>query len=262
MDIHKKHLAFIIIAIFFSIHFFLTCNLSAESKIPEVRHSLEPLNLSRPPSTKELMSAGQLGGQLYPTADEDSNINKRNLINLSFGTAIQEWNKHNYKEAINLFKKHIEDFPDSPWVSEARLHIGCDAKYNGRYTEAETIFKWIIENNKGKSHEGAKRLAAKARVRLGVLKVLQNNLKEAVEVFAVLKGESPSWRDRTYASHWIQRISLYKAQSLAMLKCGTEALAYLMEKEGKKVEAREVAEIAPGTDSGHSIFNLINIASS
>jgi hypothetical protein len=76
-------------------------------------------------------------------------------------------------------------------------------------------------------------------LRLGVLKVLQNNFDEATKTFADLKKESLDWRERTYASHWIQRISRYKSDKLAMLNCGSEALAYLMEKNGKKVEAWE-----------------------
>lgn len=286
MDIKKKgksgraFLAFFIIFILL----FVSSNSFAESNLSGAKHSVKPLDLSRPPSVEELMAAGQLGGQLYPTADigsigirisgsqyptstpmfisSDTGITQSEAINLSFGQAIQEWNKHNYRNAVTLLREHIKEFPESPWVSEARLHIGCDAKYNGRYTEAEDQFKWIIDNNRGKSHEGAKRLVSKAMLRLGVLKVLQNNLNNATEIFSVLKKESLDWRERTYASHWIQRISRYKSQKTAMLKCGTEALAYLMEKEGKKVEAHEIATIAPDNESGHSISDLVDIASS
>jgi hypothetical protein len=41
------------------------------------------------------------------------NIEREMLVNLSFGQAIQEWNKHNYKEAVNLFWKHVEDYPET-----------------------------------------------------------------------------------------------------------------------------------------------------
>ncbi len=252
-------LAIIIAAVIIGFHFLLVPSSSAEQKIPTVRPSVTPLDLLNPPSTEDLMAAGQLGGLLYPTNDED--IRNKDLVNLSFGMAIEEWNRHNYREAIRLFKKHIEDFPSSPWLSEARLHMGCDAKYHGRYTEAEAHFKWVIENNEGKSHEGALRLRTKAMQRLGILGVLQNNLDAATEIFANLKKESLDWRERTYASHWIQRISRYKSNKEAMLKCGTEALAYLLEEEGKPIGAREVAKIAPDTDYGHSISDLADIAS-
>jgi len=37
------------------------------SVIPKVHLSLRPLDLTRPPTDEEIMAAGQLGGQLYPT---------------------------------------------------------------------------------------------------------------------------------------------------------------------------------------------------
>ena len=112
---NKIKLAVITVALLFGIHIPFIFEASAQSMVPKVRHSLTPLDLSRPPATEELMAAGQLGGQLYPTDDGD--INKKDMFNLSFGNAIQEWNRHNYKEAVGLFSKHIQDFPDSPWVS-------------------------------------------------------------------------------------------------------------------------------------------------
>ncbi|MBI4847383.1 MAG: hypothetical protein HY808_02220 [Nitrospirae bacterium] len=228
------------------------------------------------------MAAGQLGGQLYPTDDIQldeggllqstmaangnavavkEKLARNKTINLSFGQAIQEWNKHNYKEAIKMFKKHVQDYPDSPWASEAVLHTGCDATYNGRYTEAEESFNWILNQNKGKDHEGAKLLMNKAKSRLGILKVYQNNFKEAKRIFSELKKESIDWRDRTYASHWIQRLSRYTSNQLAMLNCGTQALAYLLEKDGKKAEARKVVEMLPESFQGHRIKDLSHIAS-
>ncbi len=257
--------------------------------MPKVRHSVKPLDLSRPPTTEELMAAGQLGGELYPTEDidvkdtpspssppvkggeikplagegassKDKIIHNRE-INLSFGHAIQEWNKHNYKEAVKMFRKHVQDYPDSPWASEADLHVGCDASYSGRYTEAEGMFTKIIKENKDRTHEGAKMLLNKARQRLANLKTLQGNFNEAMNLFAELKKESPDWRHRTYASHWIQRISQLKSNELALLNCGTEALAHLLRKDGRESEAREIMDILPSTLKGHSIKDLKSLTS-
>ncbi|MBI5101368.1 MAG: hypothetical protein HZB33_05990 [Nitrospirae bacterium] len=205
------------------------------------------------------MASGQLGGPLYPTQDVQ-NKEKEQTFNLSFGQAIQEWNKHNYKGAVGLFKNHMDGHSDSPWISEAVLHMGCEANYNGRFSEAETHFNWIIQHNKDFPHEGARRLTGKAMLRLGVLKVAQNNPDAALDIFTELKEKSLDWRERTYASHWIQRISRDKTQGLARLRCGTEALAYLFEKEGRKVEAREIAQIIPETEKGHSISDIVRIA--
>ncbi len=91
------------------------------------------------------MAAGQLGGQLYPTAEipkvaqalrgvsnleglsaeeVKKQLSRGQRFNLSFGMAIQAWNKHEYKKAAGLLKKHVEEYSDSPWASEAVLHVG------------------------------------------------------------------------------------------------------------------------------------------
>ena len=234
--------------------------IDSDLKIPKVPLSVKPLDLTRIPTAEEIMAAGQLGGQLHPT-HEIGDKDREKKINLSFGDAIQSWNKHEYKKAIELFKNHAQEYPDSPWASEAVLHIGCDAYYNGRHTEAEDSFNWILQRNKDKSYEGTKILMNKARSRLAILKVYQNNFKEAAEHFATLRKEGSDWRDRTYASAWIQRLSLFNAKKVAMLNCGTRALAYLLERNGKEAEARRVMELLPETTKGHSIRSLSDIAS-
>ncbi len=205
----------------------------AAPEFSKIRPSVKPLDLSRPPLQKEIVAAGQLGGVLYPTHEMQDRAREQS-VNLSFGHAIQEWNKHEYGKAVKMFRKHVEEYPDSPWASEAVLHIGCDSRYNGRYTEAEESFQWILDQNKGKETEGARALRSKANLRLGVLSVFQNNFSRATEIFSDLKRDSDDWRHRTYASHWIQRLSRYTANERAMLTCGTQALAYLLENEGKE----------------------------
>lgn len=227
--------------------------------VQKVQPSLTALNLRSAPTNEELMAAGQLGGQLYPTY-VISDAEREKEINLSFGNAIQEWNKHNYKESVILFKKHIEDYPDSPWVSESILHIGCYCQYHGRYTEAEGHFDWIIKTNSAKNEEGARRLYGKALLRLGMLRILQSDFDAAVEIFAKLKKESLDWRERTYASQWIQKASVFKSEGLSKLKCGSDALAYLVEKEGERDKAMAISNILPSDEKGQSISDILGIA--
>lgn len=231
------------------------------SSIPAVQQSLLPLDLSRPPSNEEIMAAGQLGGQLYPThIIEDA---KREAeVNLSFGKAIQEWNKHEYKLAVKLFNEHVSQYPDSPWVAEAQLHMGCDAQYTGRYSEADKLFSTIIDTYSKNESDGPQKMVNKAQLRMGVLKTFQNNLPEAEKQFTTLMQQSDNWRDKTYASHWLQRLSNYNSNKLAMLNCGTLALAHLLDKDGKEVLARSVREIIPTSMSGHSLEDIREIASS
>jgi tetratricopeptide (TPR) repeat protein len=219
---------------------------------------VKPLDLSRAPTTDELMAAGQLGGALFPTR-ELGDKRRDEAARWDFGRAIEEWNKHEYPKAVEMFRKHIKDFPDSPWAAEAELHIGCDATYNGRYTEADTIFRKLIADHQGKDHEGAKMLLGKARQRLALLKVEQNNLEEAGALFTALL-ESPDWRHRTYASHWIQRLSRYAAAKQALLSCGVDALAYALEKEGRHAAAQQVRTNVPSTMRGHTLADLVKLA--
>ncbi|MBU4231143.1 MAG: cysteine peptidase family C39 domain-containing protein [Desulfobacterales bacterium] len=205
------------------------------------------------------MAAGQLGGQLYPTYDLTPPIISQE-VNLSFGIAIQAWNRHEYQVAVAKFKRHMAQYPDSPWVSEALLHIGCDAIYHGRYNEAGNCFSQILEVNNSSPHPGAQMLAIKARLRLANLKSLQGNFREALNHLSVVKQSSPDWRDRTYAAHWIQRLSRERHQEQAMLNCGVQALAHLLKKKGKEAAAKKVLSLAPESRQGHSMQNLKTIA--
>jgi RHS repeat-associated protein len=222
--------------------------------------TVQPLNLERPPTTTELMSAGQLGGPLFPTSEPVDKARYR-AERWEFGRAIEEWNKHEYVRAVRMFRRFLADFPESPWAAEASLHIGCDATYNGRYSEAGAIFNELIGGNRALSHPGAKMMAAKARQRLALLKVEENDLPAAGLLFQELLRESPDWRHRTYASHWIQRLSRFTAAQQALLSCGAEALAYLLEKEGRAAAAAEARTNVPATMRGHTLSDLVDLAS-
>src|SRR5690606_39050293 len=72
-------------------------------------------------------------------------VERLEKINLDFGGAIQLWNKHQFRQAAKLFERHVKQYPDSPWAGEALLHLGCDAKYNGRFSEAQSRYRRILE---------------------------------------------------------------------------------------------------------------------
>jgi RHS repeat-associated protein len=217
--------------------------------------TVKPLDLSHPPSTDEIMAAGQLGGALYPTHDEP--VGKTgDAMNHSFGTAMEKWNRHEYREAAKLLKKHVKDHPKSPWVAEAVLHLGCDAQYNGRYVEAQKHFERILKDHQGKSHPGAKVLVDKAKLRMGVLKAFQNNLPEAQGLFADLYRNAGDWRERTYAGHWIQRLGKMKRNATVAQNCGNQALAALLERDGRMKEAATALAANAPTDKGHSVRDM------
>ena len=225
----------------------------------DVPLSVRPLDLTRSPTTPELMAAGQLGGPLHPTRELRDKARERR-INLEFGEAIQAWNDHAYPRAVKLFRQHIERFPDSPWAAEAKLHIGCDAQYQGRYHEARAVYEGLISEHKGSAYPGARMIANKARLRLGGLEVLQYDFAAATEQFRILKAESPDWRHRTYAAHWIQRLARYRGNESALLTCGTQALAHVLEVQGKGVSARALRGEIRGAKNGQSIAELVRLA--
>ncbi|MCI5159089.1 MAG: hypothetical protein D3906_11780, partial [Candidatus Electrothrix sp. AUS1_2] len=149
---------------------------------------------------------------------------------------------------------------DSPWAAESALHIGCDARYSGRYTEATERFNWIVDKYKDNPQEGAKRLVSKAKLRLANVKVLQNNFPEAKTYFRDLIRESDDWRSRTYGSHWLQRLSRMGKDKLALLNCGMQALAVLLEQDSRKEEADAVRQMRASSLRGQSLEKLQSIA--
>jgi RHS repeat-associated protein len=220
---------------------------------------VKPLDLARPPTTEELSAAGQLGGPLHAThALRDARREARS--NHAFAKAIQAWNNHDYARGAKLFAEHVAKDPESPWASEAVLHTGCFAHYQGRYADAEHSFQWIMARNAGKEHPGARALVNKARLRLGLVRVSQDRFEDARDLFRQLREEGHDWRHRTYASHWIQRLNRYDRDRLALRTCGTRALAYLLEKRGKVDAAREVANLSPESLDGNSMETLAAIA--
>jgi len=221
--------------------------------------SVKGLDLSRAPTARELSAAGQLGGPLFATHELEDKA-RDEAARWAFGRAIEAWNRHEYPKAVNLFRNYLAEYPDSPWAGEAELHIGCDASYNGRASEAQAIFDRLIAKYQGQAHPGAQMLVNKARQRLASLMVERNDLDQARLEFRALRQESPDWRQRTYASHWLQRIAGFAAAGKALANCGAEALAYALEQEGLQAAAKRVRTNLPPTLQGHSLGSLAKLS--
>ena len=245
--------------------------------LPDVALRMTPLDLSQPLTTEDIMTAGELGGALHPTFDlpvtdaaqmrsfsltsaSVSAFVRRDAMLREFGAAMNAWNAHQYTEAVEMFARYEQEFPDSPWVSEAILHRGCEAYFTGRYREAETLFQRVMDRNAGSAHIGAIMLTHKALGRLAVLRVNQNNIDEALTLFRRLHDDSPDWRDRTYASNWILRLSQRRAGGTALLNCGALALAAVLEQDGRRDEAQQVRQLTPTDARGYSLRDLRELA--
>lgn len=240
----------------------------AEATAPRV--SVVGLDLEQPPSSQELMAAGQLGGVLYPTdydtgAKHQAKAARRAKKTVeagtaSFGRAIEAWNKHEYGKAVKLFKKHVEQFPDDPWTAEAEVHVACEAGYQGRTNAAGEIYEQVLESTDGETNLGSVKLANKARLRLGNIAVQNGNFEAGQERFEELYANGVDWRERTYASHWIRRINSNQAQEAALLNCGYLALSDILNRKGQTAEAERIRGLKVQGDQGQSIAELKALA--
>jgi RHS repeat-associated protein len=226
------------------------------------RISLTALDLSRAPTEEELKMAGQLGSPLSPSASADAakiadpeQRKKQENDNLLFGQAIQKWNQHDYPEAIKLFRQLRNEHPDGPWAGEAELHVGCAHQFQGSWNEAQSSFEWILGH-----HEKGSDIYQKAKLRRSVLHVDQGQLDEAIDSFKQMLDTENDWGRRTYAQSWIQRISVYKANEIALRDCGAKSLAYVLRQKGA-VQKADAASRSPAPGSrGFSLGDLAQFA--
>ena len=224
--------------------------------------SLKPLDLSRTPTHEELIQAGQLGGQLSPTGPENLSTPADRLL---FGQAMDAWNRHDYKNALPLLKKHAKQFPSSPWKDEAELHLGCEARFNGRYAESEDYFKAIIADNAkaGRSltdSDERSEVARKARLRMGMLEFLRGNFDESEKVWEEIIATDTDRRRVDYARNWRRRTDLFRANAAETRRCAVESLSKLaaISENGKAVEAFRSVLAHP--DYGFRADELITLA--
>ena len=162
---------------------------------------LESLDLSDVPTEKALRRAGGVEGALYPmrrAEPEELGIKLDRLlkrvgvenglrgqlplkdprlaaleraqrryeraraINTLFGRAVKALKADNRAQATKLFGQYMKDYPKTPWSGEALLHLGYEAKENGRLVEALQIFQTIADKTSEKPNQ---KLRAKKRER-------------------------------------------------------------------------------------------------
>lgn len=239
-------------------------NVIPNEAIPQV--SVEGLDLNQPPSESDLIAAGQLGGPLYPS--DYSNTSATALTtnkvdgeaNLSFGKAIDAWNRHDYKNAVTLFESHINNHPDDPWVAESKIHLACEAGYQGRRNAASDIYDTVLATTSNSTSLGKTKMANKARLRLGDLAVQNGNFATAHQHYKNLLDNSVDWRERTYASHWLLRTSKYEASQAELLNCGYLALSEALGRKGNNEAAIKIREMHSKGLQGQSVAELKSLA--
>ena len=261
--------------------------------------SPKALDLSHTPTEKELRRAGGMGGALSPIGNADipvfekfvngqmqlrgvtpqmaeaadpdtvpgqmqtrkkARIQELKDINQSFGEAMQKWNRHQYREAAGLLRKHLKDHPDSPWAGEAGLHLGCDAKYNGRFTEAAQIYGELIDQTDATKGSKSFDIHEKAKLRFADLNIATGKLDDATDQLHDLLKSDTDWRRRTWAVHWLRTVASYKANSRTLRACGTKALGFMLASLGQKADAARVEVMQPRRENGFTLAELETIA--
>lgn len=261
--------------------------------------SVKALDLSKPPTEKALRMAGGMGGALSPVGSADwkvwaerfdrelkskgvpegimarsdgdsyaaklvkarqEKLERLNKINTSFGRAMQNWNQHRYALAAQMLRQHIEEFKDSPWNGEAALHLGCDAKYNGRFTEAAQIYNEILTTTEGKPGSDSYDIHQKAKLRWADLDISLGKLNDARDKLTDLIKTDSDWRRRTWAIHWLKNMSLYRKNFRDLRACGTRALGTLLADLGHDKAASKISRLQPTNSDGFSLGELRRVA--
>lgn len=82
---------------------------------------------------------------LRKTADHKKRLIERNLdrpeLLYAYGQGWKEWNKGNHREAINIYRSLIQEFPNSEVSYELQFNIGQYYKDLGNYMEALSEFR-------------------------------------------------------------------------------------------------------------------------
>lgn len=177
--------------------------------------------------------------------------------NHAIGHAIQKWNEHKYPEAAALFRKHRETFRTSPWAGEAELHLGCNAQFSGSWDEAKASFDWILANTPSGSD-----INQKAKLRRAILHFAQGEIEEAGTAFSAMLKTEKDWERRTYAQHWIQQLSIYRGNQIALRTCGRDSIACVLDFKGEGAKAASMRSGQAPSEKGFSIAELVELAKS
>lgn len=229
---------------------------------PTLHTSLLNLDLTRIPTEQELIEAGQLGDPLSPTGPADpakfTDPAKKALQerdNLAFGKAIQTWNEHHYDAAVKMFTQHVEEYPESPWAGESRLHIGCAAQYRGEYDVCYEQFGKILDTTKAGTD-----LHQKAQQRMANIFTMQGRFHEAAETYKQsMKTETDPQR-MSYSSSWLPLLTLYQQNQTALRDCVQKSLQQVCLHLGKDKEAAQVAGLPAMSAKGFSAAQVIEAA--
>ena len=166
--------------------------IASEAECLDCEVDATPLDLSQVPTEKALRRAGSRDGALYPMRRGDAEelgikldrllkrlnvedglrsqltpkdprfaalkraqarYERARAINMLFGKAVKEWRGGSRSQATLLFREYMEKYPQTPWAGEAMLHLGYEAKNNGRLLDAEAMFREVLDKTSDEPNE-------------------------------------------------------------------------------------------------------------
>lgn len=191
-------------------------------------------------------------------------VNVANLSseNLSFAQAMETWNEKNFQPAVAMLQEHVRRFPDSPWATEAKLHIADDSQFTGRYSDAVAIYNQVFNQTMGANGQRPKvgtpefELHYKTLQKWVGVNLILGRFDEAKKQVDEMAANDPQWRRWTWANYWQNQLQLYQQNRLALHTCGGMALYAVLQDVGKSRGAeRLVTQNAPNAN-GYSLAEM------
>ena len=143
--------------------------------------------------------------------------------NRSMGQAMEVWNAHRWRDAVDLFTAIYTEQPASPWAGEAELHVACYLKYNARYDEAEDRFLSVLTKYPDQSG-----IRKKVLHYLPHLYALTGRTRAAQDALNLLQKYPMGWQEAQYYENY-SRIHHQLAQSEDRDRlCGGKAVAFAL----------------------------------
>jgi RHS repeat-associated protein len=238
-----------------------------------------PLDTSRAPHPNDIMAAGMDCGPMFPTeiadpAELDDELDKKKVkpedkavklqrlqdSNLSFAKAMEEWNQKKYRQAVKSLEKHIQEFPDSPWKQEARMHVADNAQWTGRFTDSILTYEQIVEETDRTPGSRSFDVHFKALQKWAAVDILLGRFQDAENKCNDIKASDLHWRRRTWADYWLLKLQMFKKNTRQLHTCGSNALLVVLKDFGKGEQAKKLSTQISPRQEGYNLAELQGLA--
>ncbi|HEX8550854.1 MAG TPA: RHS repeat-associated core domain-containing protein [Abditibacteriaceae bacterium] len=201
--------------------------------------------------------AGAIGAQAIELQKRVQRLLDSNLV---FAKIMNEWNATQFDAAVTHFDEFFKEYPESPWAGEALLHIAEAASANGRYTEAQNIYEYILNGTSGAADGPTYEIHQKTKQAWAALDIASGDNAVAIRDLQNILATERSWRRKGWAEVWLQRVSMRSGVRGQEIACGTQALGTILVKAGKTRTAARFASLQAPRTQGWSLAELERLA--